>query len=971
MSSLIKLKIISVVSIFAIIGIYSSYIKIVYAHIGIADGSTTVCGTLDSTDIRVHSANQIDNRLTLASSSNGVALYTSRDFTGTTTPWTPNSNSWTKKGTTTLDFTGVAGYLVVPGTSNQPNGLGTLISPRHFVSANHYSASVGHVLGFLDASGNRVERRVTAIQSISGTDINVGVLDSDVPDSITYYPLIASTTLQSFLQPFYGATISTPITVFDQEGKAIVHNLTNLTNTNVYHSSSTSGLRSGFSEDIASGDSGNPGFIIIDGIPVLLFSHYSASYGPNYGNYLTEINAAMTVLGGGYQVTQYSNTCFSEPVQNHIPTITATSSLSYVYSPILSTSTLVTSFTATDADAGQGLTFSIVSLSGSGTTTALTFADFFTIATTSTTLSLYQSATIDPDIYGATLTLIAKVEDVSLGNTLIGSSTATKTIFVSDSVTTDNGTIVYDSQFERGNTMYPTAIKFDSQGILFVKDEGSGNIVKFDSDDTFLSEFNGSTTPLQIFSLNYSIDFDTSGYMYISEQDGGKVLKINADTGAYVSTIGTYGSSAGQYLCPSGVVFDSLGNMYITDSCGNKVMKYNSSGVFVSEFGSLGTSNGSFNNPMDIAVDTADNLYVADYSNHRIQKFDSSGTFILKFGSLGVNDGQLYGPVQLRVDSSNNTYVADSGNNRVQKFNSTGTYVTQFGSLGSGDTQFRAPYSLELDSNNDIYVADLNNNVIKKFIQLAAPSAPTLQTASDTGDSNSDGVTADTTPTFDIVCTNNRTVSLYAGSTVVGTSTCSSNIAQITASTLSVNTFSVTATQGNSSGTSSSSSAYSLQIINPPSTTSGGGGSSGGGSGGGGGGGSATIYYPNTLVASTTKDKITGPILTTSRDVAIRLNVIGLKLSKNNQIQMNAVPLILNRSVGSRGEDIRQLQKLLNALGYQISKTGAGSPGNESQVFGLKTKLALSSFQKANKVFPASGSFGPLTRAKIASFLLK
>ncbi|OHA85617.1 MAG: hypothetical protein A2408_01010 [Candidatus Yonathbacteria bacterium RIFOXYC1_FULL_52_10] len=72
-----------------------------------------------------------------------------------------------------------------------------------------------------------------------------------------------------------------------------------------------------------------------------------------------------------------------------------------------------------------------------------------------------------------------------------------------------------------------------------------------------------------------------------------------------------------------------------------------------------------------------------------------------------------------------------------------------------------------------------------------------------------------------------------------------------------------------------------------------------------------------------------------------------------------------NFEMGALGEDVRTLQKYLNAKGYQVAKTGAGSPGNETTKFGAATKAALIKFQTANKITPAKGYFGPVTRAKM------
>ncbi len=73
--------------------------------------------------------------------------------------------------------------------------------------------------------------------------------------------------------------------------------------------------------------------------------------------------------------------------------------------------------------------------------------------------------------------------------------------------------------------------------------------------------------------------------------------------------------------------------------------------------------------------------------------------------------------------------------------------------------------------------------------------------------------------------------------------------------------------------------------------------------------------------------------------------------------------------VGSVGEDVRELQKILNAEGFTIAKTGPGSPGNESTYFGVATKMALIKYQnyyRSDVLTPyglssGTGYFGPAT----------
>ncbi len=74
-----------------------------------------------------------------------------------------------------------------------------------------------------------------------------------------------------------------------------------------------------------------------------------------------------------------------------------------------------------------------------------------------------------------------------------------------------------------------------------------------------------------------------------------------------------------------------------------------------------------------------------------------------------------------------------------------------------------------------------------------------------------------------------------------------------------------------------------------------------------------------------------------------------------------------NLSYGEVNEDVKALQQYLNTHGFTVSTTGPGSPNNETTRFGPATKSAVIKFQKANKITPAIGYFGPVTRGVVGS----
>src|SRR6185436_2399004 len=90
--------------------------------------------------------------------------------------------------------------------------------------------------------------------------------------------------------------------------------------------------------------------------------------------------------------------------------------------------------------------------------------------------------------------------------------------------------------------------------------------------------------------------------------------------------------------------------------------------------------------------------------------------------------------------------------------------------------------------------------------------------------------------------------------------------------------------------------------------------------------------------------------------------------------QTTQTPFTANLSLGSKGPQVLALQKMLNLdPATRVASVGPGSPGNESDYFGMLTKAAVVRFQEkyaANILTPAglasgTGYVGVSTRARL------
>lgn len=64
---------------------------------------------------------------------------------------------------------------------------------------------------------------------------------------------------------------------------------------------------------------------------------------------------------------------------------------------------------------------------------------------------------------------------------------------------------------------------------------------------------------------------------------------------------------------------------------------------------------------------------------------------------------------------------------------------------------------------------------------------------------------------------------------------------------------------------------------------------------------------------------------------------------------------------GARGEDVRQLQMLLNRIGFIVAYIGPGSAGHETAYYGAATERAVIALQRKHDLRPYPGNVGPAT----------
>lgn len=191
------------------------------------------------------------------------------------------------------------------------NKAGTLISPRHILYNTHYGMPLAAVLIFVDMNNNCYTRTLSNSLQIGSTDITIGLLDSDLPSSVSFCKVL---NLDINKTTNFQNRSMFPTLYTDQEQKALIGEYYNIgydAGLAQYMSAiriPTISQRAQFWEAPIGGDSSDPVSFIYNNKMILLFTFWfsdlvSYSSGPNISYYINEINSAMINLGGGYTLS--------------------------------------------------------------------------------------------------------------------------------------------------------------------------------------------------------------------------------------------------------------------------------------------------------------------------------------------------------------------------------------------------------------------------------------------------------------------------------------------------------------------------------------------------------------------------------------------------------------------------------------------------------------------------------------------
>jgi len=229
------------------------------------------------------------------------------------------------------------------------------------------------------------------------------------------------------------------------------------------------------------------------------------------------------------------------------------------------------------------------------------------------------------------------------------------------------------------------SVRVDKYDNVWMIDEGSGMIVKFDP---------SGMVKMVLGRKPEAIDY-LQRFLERGEKDENRFPVGNA----------------GSFNRETDVTWDSQDNIYVSDGYGtSRFAKIKKDGTWAGAVGTHGSEVDQFSTPHTIASDAKDNIYVGDRGNSRVQVYNTDMKFQRSITGMGAPWGVCVSP-----GSPQYLYSGDGTTGKIYKFDMDGKLVGWAQtSLGHGQSSCLI-HEIHCESDKVIYKGDCSTWTVEKI----------------------------------------------------------------------------------------------------------------------------------------------------------------------------------------------------------------------------------------------------------------
>lgn len=213
----------------------------------------------------------------------------------------------------------------------------------------------------------------------------------------------------------------------------------------------------------------------------------------------------------------------------------------------------------------------------------------------------------------------------------------------------------------RGMLQLPLNCALDKEGFLYVADANRRQIVVFDGEGNYVSEFGEND------ELFRPTDVVVSGdKVFVTSVKDQRIFVYDRQTGRKLYSFPDLEPGDQGYLYqPTNLSFDK-DFIYVSDMGDNMIKIYSADGKFIRSAGGYGNSAGKLIRPKGVAVDPQSNLYVVDAAFENVQIFNETGNILMFFGGPYKTHGDMWLPADVAISTDGleyfNKYIDEAYN---------------------------------------------------------------------------------------------------------------------------------------------------------------------------------------------------------------------------------------------------------------------------------------------------------------------